>query len=105
MAKQGPMQLIPSGGVLAAAIGAGLVAAILINIYASSIRSQYEDGSKLFYVLKDNVAAGNPIQEQNLERVRVQSSRMPAFCNSLPSGPRSSLTGGLSQRAMVLSMK
>jgi len=79
MAKSGPMQLIPSGGVLAAALGAGLVAAILINIYASSIRSQYEDGSKLFYVLKDNVAAGNPIQEQNLDRVRIPKPILPAF--------------------------
>jgi len=79
MAKQGPMQLIPSGGVLAAAIGAGLVAAILVNIYASSIRSQYEYGSKSFYVLKDNVAAGNPIQKQNLDPVPIPKPLLPAF--------------------------
>jgi len=79
MAKTGPMQLIPSGGVLAAAIGAGLVAAILVNIYASSIRSQYENGSKSFYVLKDNVAAGNPIQKQNLTAVPIPKPLLPAF--------------------------
>jgi Flp pilus assembly protein CpaB len=73
------MQLIPSGGVLAAAIGAGLVAAILVNIYASSIRSQYEYGSKSFYVLKDNVAAGNPIQKQNLDPVPIPKPLLPAF--------------------------
>jgi Flp pilus assembly protein CpaB len=82
MAKQSPMQWIPSGGVLAAAIGAGLLAAILINVYASNIRSQYEDGSQSFYILTDDVAAGTQIQERNLKSLRIPKQLLPPISDA-----------------------
>ena len=48
MASSKEMQWIPSGGVLAVAIGAALVAAILVNVYIGHVRSQYEEGSRQF---------------------------------------------------------
>jgi Flp pilus assembly protein CpaB len=71
MASSKEMQWIPSGGVLAVAIGAALVAAILVNVYIGHVRSQYEAGSKQFFRLHDKVDKGSPIQERNLDRVRI----------------------------------
>jgi Flp pilus assembly protein CpaB len=79
MAKSSPMQWIPSGGVLAAAIGCGLLAAILINVYAGNIKGQYELGSQSFYQLTEDVAAGNQIQKRNLRAVRIPKPLVPAF--------------------------
>jgi len=92
MAKQSPMQWIPSGGVLAAAIGAGLLAAILVNVYASKIRSQYEDGSQPFYVLTDDVAAGNQVQERNLKAVQIPKPLLPAFTQAVTADDRGRMT-------------
>ena len=79
MAPSKEMQWIPSGGVLAVAIGAALVAAILVNVYIGHVRSQYEDGSKQFYQLKDRVDKGSPIQERNLAPVPIPRKLEPAF--------------------------
>jgi len=79
MAPSKEMQWIPSGGVLAVAIGAALVAAILVNVYIGHVRSQYEDGSKQFFQLKDRVDKGSPIQERNLTLVRIPRLLEPAF--------------------------
>jgi hypothetical protein len=73
------MQWIPSGGVLAAAIGCGLLAAILINVYAGNIKGQYELGSQSFYQLTEDVAAGNQIQKRNLRAVRIPKPLVRAF--------------------------
>jgi len=79
MASSKEMQWIPSGGVLAVAIGAALVAAILVNVYIGHVRSQYEEGSRQFYQLKDRVDKGSPIQERNLTLVRIPKLLEPAF--------------------------
>jgi hypothetical protein len=80
MASSKEMQWIPSGGVLAVAIGAALVAAILVNVYIGHVRSQYEDGSMQFYQLKDPVDKGSPIpSERNLILVRIPRQLEPAF--------------------------
>jgi len=92
MAKPSPMQLIPSGGVLAAAIGAGLLAAVLINLYAGNIRNQYEDGSQPFYILTEDVAAGNPIQERNLKAIRIPKPLLPAFVQAVTADDRGRMT-------------
>jgi Flp pilus assembly protein CpaB len=92
MAKPSPMQWIPSGGVLAAAIGAGLLAAILINLYAGNIRSQYEMGSQPFYVLTDDVAAGNQIQERNLKAIQIPKPLLPAFAQAVTADDRGRMT-------------
>jgi len=92
MAKQSPMQWIPSGGVLAAAIGAGLLAAILVNVYASNIRSQYEQGSQSFYVLTDDVAAGNQVQERSLKAVQIPKPLLPAFTQAVTADDRGRMT-------------
>ena len=92
MAKPSPMQLIPSGGVLAAAIGAGLLAAVLINLYAGNIRTQYELGSQSFYILTEDVAAGNPIQERNLKAIQVPKPLLPAFVQAVTADDRGRMT-------------
>ncbi|MCX5683289.1 MAG: hypothetical protein NT049_06355 [Planctomycetota bacterium] len=92
MAKASPMQWIPSGGVLAAAIGAGLLAAILINIYAGNIKSQYELGSMSFFQLTEDVAAGNQIQETKLRPVRIPKPLLPAFAQAVTADDRGRMT-------------
>jgi Flp pilus assembly protein CpaB len=79
MAPSKEMQWIPSGGVLAVAIGAALVAAILVNVYIGHVRSQYEDGSKQFYQLKNRVDKGSPIQKNNLDTVPIPRKLEPKF--------------------------
>jgi Flp pilus assembly protein CpaB len=79
MAKSSASQWIPSGGVLAVAIGAGLLAAILVNVYLGVVKSQYEYGSKTFFVLKENVDMGNPIQQRSLEAQQIPKPLLPAF--------------------------
>jgi len=65
------LQLIPSGGVLVVAAASAVVAAILVNVYISSVRSAYEAGSKeLVQVVKD-IPPGDIMQESLLRKVRV----------------------------------
>jgi hypothetical protein len=92
MASKSPMQLIPSGGVLAAAIGAGLLAAVLINLYAGNIRNQYELGSQSFYILTEDVAAGNQIQERNLKAIQIPKPLLPAFTQAVTADDRGRMT-------------
>jgi Flp pilus assembly protein CpaB len=70
---------IPSGGVLAVAIGAGLVAAILVNVYISYFKSAYEQGAKGVLQLKDDVEAGTKFTAANLKKVMVPQQFVPAF--------------------------
>jgi Flp pilus assembly protein CpaB len=66
MAKASESQWIPSGGVLAVAVVAGLLAAILVNVYLGYVKGQYEEGGQAYYVLKEDVPLGQPIQQRNL---------------------------------------
>ncbi|MCX5655430.1 MAG: RcpC/CpaB family pilus assembly protein [Planctomycetota bacterium] len=79
MAKPSPMQWIPSGGVLAAAIGAGLLAAVLVHLYASNIQSQYGLGSQYYYRFKSDLNAGTQIQEASLERIQIPEPLVEGF--------------------------
>jgi hypothetical protein len=86
------MQWIPSGGVLAAAIGAGLLAAILINVYAGNIRSSYEDGAQPFLQVTEDVPAGTQIQERNLRPVKIPKPLLPAFTLAVTADDRGRMT-------------
>jgi len=79
MAKPGPMQWIPSGGVLAAAIGAGLLAAVLVHLYAGNLKSRYELGAQYFYRFKSDMPTGTQIQAASLERVQIPKPFAEAF--------------------------
>ena len=71
MAKSPEVQWIPSGSVLAVAIGAALVAAILVNVYLGYARRQYEDGGQEFYRLVNKVNAKDKIVLANIEAIKV----------------------------------
>jgi Flp pilus assembly protein CpaB len=92
MAKPSAMQWIPSGGVLAAAIGCGLLAAILINVYAGSIKAQYEDGAQPFLQVTEDVPAGTQIQERNLRPLKIPKPLLPAFAQAVTADDRGRMT-------------
>jgi Flp pilus assembly protein CpaB len=55
------MQLIPSTGVLLGAIAAGVVAAVLVNVYIGNVESRYTAGSMRVLVAKEKIAQGQPL--------------------------------------------
>jgi Flp pilus assembly protein CpaB len=97
------MQWIPSGGVLAVAIACGLLAAILINVYAGMLESKYEYGAQWFYQLKADVEKGAPIQDTNLDRVSVPKPLLPAFKQAVTAEAtgRQSIVGKKAPRKMM----
>jgi Flp pilus assembly protein CpaB len=79
MAKAGESQWIPSGGVLVVAAVAGLLAAILVNVYLGYVKGQYEEGSRAYYVLKEDVPLGQPIQQRSLVPQSIPKPMVRAF--------------------------
>jgi hypothetical protein len=79
MAKSADMQWIPSGTVLVLAAVAGLVAAILVNVYIGYVRADYEDGQVAFLQLKNKVDTGNKILERDLDSKYIPKGLVPAF--------------------------
>jgi hypothetical protein len=71
MAKTPETQWIPSGSVLAVAIGAALLAAILVNVYLGYVRGKYEDGGQEFYQLINKVKAKDKITNGNVRKILV----------------------------------
>jgi len=61
MAVSSRMQLIPSTGVLLGAIAAGVVAAVLINVYIGSVESRYMGESMKVLVAREKIAEGQPL--------------------------------------------
>jgi hypothetical protein len=79
MAKASESQWIPSGGVLAVAVVAGLLAAILVNVYLGYVKGQYEEGSRAYYVLKEDVPLGQPLQQRSLVPQFIPKPMVRAF--------------------------
>ncbi|MBE3099887.1 MAG: hypothetical protein IMZ44_22445 [Planctomycetes bacterium] len=79
MAKASGSQWIPSGGVLVVAAVAGLLAAILVNVYLGYVKGQYEEGSRAYYVLKEDVPLGQPIQQRSLVPQSIPKPMVRAF--------------------------
>ena len=80
MAKSKELQQwLPSGGVLVVAIGAGLVAAILVNVYISYVKSEYEKGAKNVLQMAEPVEAGTPLQPRHLKDVMIPKPFIPAL--------------------------
>ena len=71
MAKAKDIQWLPSGGVLIVAIGAALVAAILINVYINVVRSDYEAGAKTVLQMAEAVEKDTPLQPRHLKTVML----------------------------------
>jgi Flp pilus assembly protein CpaB len=94
MAKSKEMQWIPSGGVLAAAIGAALLAAILVNVYISYVKSQYEQGARQFIQLKETIDAGTPIADRHLKVVLVPRPFLEALKRAIELKDKESLAIG-----------
>ena len=87
MGKTTETQWIPSGGVLAVAIVAALVAAILVNVYVGYARSAYESGSVWYLQIKREVPKGDPIQESNLTSVQIPRVLVPKFSQAATDEP------------------
>ena len=79
MAKASESQWIPSGGVLAVAIVAGLLAAILVNVYLGYVKGQYEEGSVKYYILHEDVPLGQLIQQRSLESLAIPKPLVQRF--------------------------
>jgi hypothetical protein len=80
MAKSKELQQwLPSGGVLVVAIGAGLGAAILVNVYISYVKSEYEAGAKYVLQMAEPVEAGTPLQPRHLKVVMIPKPFIPAL--------------------------
>jgi len=80
MAKSKELQQwLPSGGVLVVAIGAALVAAILVNVYISYVKSEYEAGAKDVLQMKEDVEEGTPLQDRHLRVVMLPKPFVPAM--------------------------
>jgi len=79
MAKASESQWIPSGGVLAVAVVAGLLAAILVNVYLGYVKGQYEDGAEKYYILKEGVPMGQRIQQRSLESLSIPKPMVQRF--------------------------
>jgi len=69
MAKKGN-PWIPSGGVLAVAVIAAVVAAVLLNVYIQAIKSPYEE-TKTYLVADQEIAEGEVIEEGHLGVLEV----------------------------------
>ncbi|MCX5671011.1 MAG: hypothetical protein NTU94_06785 [Planctomycetota bacterium] len=80
MAKSKELQQwLPSGGVLIVAIGAGLVAAILVNVYINHVRTEYEAGAKNVLQMAEEVEVGTPLQARHLKVVMLPKPFVPAM--------------------------
>jgi Flp pilus assembly protein CpaB len=79
MGKSKEMSWLPSGGVLVIAVGAALVAAILVNVYVGYVKSEYAAGAKAFLQLKEDVMVGTPIQDRHLKVVMVPRPFIPSL--------------------------
>jgi len=100
MAASSRMQLIPSTGVLVGAIAAGVVAAVLVNVYIGSVESRYTAGSMSIYVLKEPVKEGQPLLVKQLTTVRVPRIFEKAFEKALKPGEEGYLRDKTAPRSM-----
>jgi Flp pilus assembly protein CpaB len=80
MAKQ---SLLPSAGILLAAVLCGFVAALLVNIYISHEIAKYSKGSLRVLQLREDVAAGDVIREKHLKEAEVPAAFKDAFKTAL----------------------
>jgi len=79
MAKLKRAELIPSVGVLAAAIGCGVVAAFLVNLYIGRIEANYAGTAIHVLQLRRDVPAGKAIQRPDVKAVGVSRYFAKAF--------------------------
>jgi len=100
MTASSRMQLIPSTGVLLGAIAAGVVAAVLINVYIGSVESRYTAGSMSIYILKEPVKEGQSLLVKQLTTVRVPRIFEKAFEKALKPGEEEYLRDKTAPRSM-----
>jgi len=84
---------VPSGGVLAVAITSALVAAILVNLYISHVKSAYENGAKMVLQVKEAVEANTPILDSNLKEVPIPVPLLSAFEKAIKAEEKLTLKG------------
>lgn len=94
MASSKAAQLIPSTGVLIGALGAALAAAILVNVYVGYAKSEYEEGSKTFLQLQEDVERNTPLQDRHMKAVRIPKPLLPAFERAVKADEKESLVVG-----------
>jgi Flp pilus assembly protein CpaB len=94
MAKKKDASWVPSMGVLAVAIAAGLVAAILVNVYIGVAESRYEAGAMSVLQLKEDVRIGDKIQSRSLEMVKIPRPLQEAFKSAVKAEDRDTVVVG-----------
>ena len=94
MAKAKDIQWLPSGGVLVVAIGAGLVAAILINVYINVVRSEYEAGAKSVLQMAEEIEKDTPLQPRHLKVVMLPKPFIPAMKQAIEAKDKDSTVVG-----------
>jgi len=101
MPKSRDSRLIPSTGVLLAAIGAAVLAAILINVYVSRVEQRFWAGSMIVYRLRENINEGDPLRERHIEPVRIAKVHEEAFKPALDPENKDNALGKLAPRKML----
>ena len=96
MAKRKQNPWLPSGGVLVVAVVSAVLAAILVNVYLSYVKSSYEEGAKAYLQLKRDVAKGKVIEVADVRVVRIPRPLLEtgAFEYAIEAGERDSLVRG-----------
>ena len=94
-------ELIPSGGVLVAAIGAAVVAVILMYVYIGRVERQYTAGSIPIYVVREEmIKQGEAVREKDLRVVRIPEVFKDAFEKALRPGKDEGLLGRTTSRTL-----
>ena len=93
MAASSRMQLIPSTGVLLGAIAAGVVAAVLVNVYIGNVESRYTAGSMRVLVTKEKIAQGQPLNAKLFKEEYVTGPWTKVFDGALKPENASLLDG------------
>ncbi len=93
MARSRKQSFIPSMGVLVAAIGCAVVAAILVNLYIGSLEAKYARTVKRVLQFAKDVNAGDQIVESDLKVLPVYERYKEAFAQAVEADTVQSILG------------
>jgi Flp pilus assembly protein CpaB len=100
MAQSSRSSLLPSAGVLLAAVICGGVAAFLVNIHISREIAKYSRGALYVLQFREEVAAGDTIRERHLKVTDVPAAFRDAFRQALKRGDEQLVVGRRAPRRM-----
>ncbi len=100
MAQARPTGWLPSGGVLAIAFAAAVVAAILVNVYVGRIEDRYTNRAMGVLQLKRDIPAGEKIRPRDIEVAFVSEYFRPAFARAFKGEEKEAVEGRVVPRRM-----